>query len=58
MEWVRDQIYHFNVISFIVTVAAVTIFSKANMNKELKSISRELYEDVEELKDEIREGKK
>ena len=36
-------------------ISFVTAMSKANMNKQLKKQSEELYNEFEEIKDEIRE---
>jgi ABC-type transporter MlaC component len=57
-EWIYHQITDVNIISIIIIFAFVTAMSKANTQKLLKEQSQELYNELEELKDEIREGKK
>ena len=53
-DWLFDQIYHFNVLSFVTIIAIVTVMGKSNISKLLKEQSQEFYQDIEELKDEIR----
>jgi len=53
-DWLFDQIYHFNLFSFIAIIAIVTVMGKANISKLLKEQSQEFYQDIEELKQEIR----
>jgi large-conductance mechanosensitive channel len=52
--WIVDQIINFNVLIFIAIVIFNTAMSKSTMKKLLKEQSQELYNEVEELKDEIR----
>lgn len=54
MLWLVDQIRHFNVLMFILIVLFSSILSKYNTTKLLKEQSQELYNDFEEIKDEIR----
>ena len=54
MNWLVDQIRDFNLLTFIAIVIFNTALSKANITKLLKEQSQELYNDFEELKDEIR----
>lgn len=54
-DWIVDQISNFNVLTAIVMISFVTAMSKSNMNKQLKKQSEEMYNDFEEIKDEIRE---
>lgn len=54
MNWVIDQIKDFNVLTFMAIVVFNSILSKANLQKLLKEQSQELYNDFEEIKDEIR----
>jgi hypothetical protein len=53
-EWLFDQIYHFNVIIFLAIMVFSTALSKTNTEKLLQNQSKELYLEIEELKDEIR----
>ena len=53
-SWIFDQIMHFNVFMFFAIVIVNTALSRANMTKMLKEQSQELYNEIEELKDEIR----
>jgi len=60
-DWLYYQITHFNVFTIIIMITFVTMMSKANTTKLLKEQSKEFYNDIEELKDEIwraRGGKK
>lgn len=54
MSWLIHQIENFNLLTIIVMVAFVTALSKSNNQKMLKEQSKEFYNDIEELKDEIR----
>lgn len=54
-QWIHDQLYHFNILAVICIVIISTTISRASTNKELKSLSQEIYRNVEEVKDEIRE---
>jgi uncharacterized protein YpmS len=53
-EWIWSQFVHFNLITIIVMITFVTAMSKSNMNKQLKKQSEEIYNEFEEVKDEIR----
>lgn len=53
-EWLFDQVYHFNLIIFVSIMVFSTSLSKANTQKLLENQSKELYLEIEELKDEIR----
>jgi hypothetical protein len=53
-EWIWSQFYHFNFLTFIVIAIYVTSMSKADNNKMLIKLHEELYNDKEEIKDEIR----
>jgi hypothetical protein len=55
MDWLLHQFENFNLLTIIVMISFVTAMSKNNMNKQLKKQSEELYNEFEELKDEIRE---
>jgi energy-converting hydrogenase Eha subunit H len=54
-EWLFDQVYHFNVIIFISIMVFNVALSKSNTQKMLQNQSKELYLEIEEVKDEIRE---
>jgi energy-converting hydrogenase Eha subunit H len=53
-EWLFDQVYHFNIIIFISIMVFNTALSKSNTQKLLQNQSKELYLEIEEIKDEIR----
>lgn len=55
-EYIFSQLEHFNFLMILVMITFVTILSKANTQKLLKEQSQEIYNEVEELKDEIREN--
>jgi hypothetical protein len=57
-EWLFDQIYHFNVVIFISIMIFNVALSKNNTQKMIQNQSKELYLEIEEVKDEIRELKK
>ncbi len=54
MNWLINQITNFNVLMFISIVIFNSILGRANMTKLLKEQSQELYNDFEEIKDEVR----
>lgn len=57
-EWIFSQIYHFNffVVGFIIIYDMLT--ANKRLQTQLKEQSQELYNEIEELKDEIRMVKK
>jgi len=57
-EWLFDQVYHFNVIIFISIMVFNVALSKNNTQKLIQNQSKELYLEIEEVKDELRELKK
>ena len=57
-EWLFSQVYDFNVIIFISIMIFNVALSKNNTQKLIKAQSKELYLEIEEVKDEIRELKK
>lgn len=52
-EWIIHQITDMNVFTILIMIFFVTTLSKANTNKLLQKQSTEIYNDIEELKDEI-----
>lgn len=54
-DWIYGQFEHFNVLMLLVIFVFTTVLSKANVTKQLKEQSQEIYKWHEELKDEIRE---
>lgn len=54
-EWLFHQVYSFNWIIFISIMVFNTALSKSNTAKLLQNQSKELYLEIEEIKDEIRE---
>jgi hypothetical protein len=57
-EWLFSQVYDFNVIIFISIMIFNVSLSKNNTQKLIKAQSKELYLEIEEVKDEIRELRK
>src|SRR6476620_8300623 len=57
-EWLFHQVYDFNVIIFISIMIFNVGLSKNNTSKLIQEQSKELYLEIEEVKDEIRELKK
>lgn len=53
-EWLFHQVYDFNVIIFISIMIFNVALGKQNTQKLLQEQSKEMYLDMEELKDEIR----
>jgi hypothetical protein len=53
-EWLFDQVYHFNWIIFISIMVFNVALSKNNTQKMLQTQSKELYMEIEEVKDELR----
>lgn len=54
IQWIVQQITEFNVLMFVAIIFFNTALSNANLQKMLKAQSQEFYNDVEEIKDEIR----
>lgn len=57
-EWLFHQVYDFNLIIFISIMIFNVALSKNNTSKLINEQSKELYLEIEEVKDEIRELKK
>ena len=57
-EWLFGQVYNFNVIIFISIMVFNVALSKNNTSKLIREQSKELYLEIEEVKDELRELKK
>jgi hypothetical protein len=57
-EWLFHQVYDFNVIIFISIMIFNVALSKNNTSKLINEQSKELYLEIEEVKDEIRELRK
>jgi hypothetical protein len=57
-EWLFHQVYDFNTIIFISIMIFNVALSKNNTSKLIREQSKELYLEIEEVKDEIRELKK
>lgn len=57
-DWLFGQVYHFNIIIFISIMIFNVALSKSNTQKMLQNQSKELYLEIEEVKDEIRQLKK
>ena len=54
ITWLIHQFENLNVLMLIVMIVFVTTLSKSNNQKMLKEQSKEFYNDIEEVKDEIR----
>lgn len=52
-DWLFHQIYDFNVIIFISIIIFNVALSKNNTQKMLQNQSKELYLEIEEVKQEI-----
>ena len=57
-DWLFHQVYSFNWIIFISIMVFNVALSKQNTQKLIKNQSKELYLEIEEVKDEIREFRK
>lgn len=57
-EWLFHQVYDFNLIIFISIMIFNVALSKNNTSKLIQEQSKELYLEIEEVKDEIRELRK
>ena len=57
-EWLFHQVYDFNIIIFISIMIFNVGLSKNNTSKLIQEQSKELYLEIEEVKDEIRELRK
>lgn len=55
MEWLIDQIKHFNVLMFFAIVIVNVALGKANLTKIIKEHEQQLDRDFTELKDEIKD---
>lgn len=53
-EWLLSQFENLNVLMLLIMIIFVTAMSKANTQRMLKEQSQELYNELEEIKDEIR----
>ena len=53
INWLVHQFETLNVLMLIIMVAFVTTLSKVNNQNMLKEQSKEIYNDIEEVKDEI-----
>ena len=57
-DWLFEQVYNFNIIIFISIMVFNVALSKNNTSKLIREQSKELYLEIEEVKDELRELKK
>lgn len=57
-DWLFHQVYDLNVIILIAVMIFNVFLSKNNTSKLINEQSKELYLEIEEVKDEIRELKK
>lgn len=57
-EWLFHQVYDFNVIIFISIMVFNVALGKNNTSKLINEQSKELYLEIEEVKDELRELRK
>jgi hypothetical protein len=58
LEWLHDQVYHFNFFTAGVTIFATTVLAKTNLTKEVRMLTDDFYKNVEEVKDTIRDSNK
>ena len=54
-DWLFSQVYDFNVIIFVSIMIFNVALSKNNTQKMIHEQSKELYLEIEEVKDTIRE---
>jgi hypothetical protein len=54
-DWLFDQVYSFNWIIFISIMVFNVALSKSNTQKMIHEQSKELYLEIEEVKDTMRE---
>jgi energy-converting hydrogenase Eha subunit H len=57
-QWLLFQFQHFNFLMLAVIFVFQVMMAKANTQKLLKEQSQELYNELEEIKDEIRGNSK
>ena len=57
-KWLWLQLEHFNILMLVVILFFTSMLSKANLTKEIKEQNRDLHNEFEEIKDEIRGHKK
>lgn len=57
-EWLFHQVYDFNVIIFISIMIFNVALSKNNTEKMIQTQTKDIYFEIEELKDTIREERK
>jgi hypothetical protein len=55
MNWLISQIENFNVLQFIATLFFIVSFQKSNTTKLIDKQAQEYHNEIEELKDTIRE---
>jgi energy-converting hydrogenase Eha subunit H len=54
MKFLINQLEHFNILMLAVIFTFQVLMAKSNTQKMLKEQSQELYNELEEIKDEIR----
>ena len=57
-KWLWLQLEHFNILMLVVILFFTSMLSKMNLTKEIKEQNRDLRNEFEEIKDEIRGHKK
>ena len=57
-RWLWLQLEHFNILMLVVILFFTSMLSKMNLTKEIKEQNRDLRNEFEEIKDEIRGHKK
>lgn len=57
-HWILHQVNDLNVLTLLVMITFVTSMSRANLTKQLKAQSEEIYKEIEEVKEEIWRSKK
>jgi len=53
INWIVHQFENLNVLMLVIMIFFVTALSKSNNQKMLKEQSKEIYNDIEKMKDEI-----
>ena len=53
MNYIKSQLYHFNILSFILICVFVIVIGKMNMKKELKKIHKDIEFEISLLKSQL-----
>jgi hypothetical protein len=56
MNWIADQIEHFNIINFFLTTLFTVLWTRTNTNKEIKTLSQQTSADFQKLSSELNQN--